>query len=160
MFVGQHVSAVHRHLYRDSQTTFPTMHLGHAQSSEVGGATRQFPSSSTEGASETLSHLELVFQDEDDELKRGSAAERHQVEDLLAAPALLLQRVANNALLVQTRVEMERHVSSRLHAAATREVYLEPVRRSRGQRVRVEEEELWRPHKSGPNLSASDGTEP
>lgn len=78
------------------------------------------------------SHLELVFQDEDDEFKRGSDSERHLVQDLLAAPALPLQRVADDARLLQSGVEVKRHVCPRLHAAAAGKIYLEPGGRRRG----------------------------
>ena len=75
-----------------------------------------------------VSHLELLFEDEDDELERGSGPEGHPVQDIFSAPALFLQRVADDAILVESGVEVERHVGPRLHAAATREIYLEPAR--------------------------------
>lgn len=82
-----------------------------------------------------LQHLELVSQDEDDEFECSSGSKRHPVQDLLPAPALLLQRVAHDALPPpEPRVEVKRHVGPRLHAAATHEVYLEPARQRRGHR--------------------------
>lgn len=80
---------------------------------------------------QVVSHLELVFLDEDDELERGPSTERHLVQDLLSAPVLLRQRVADNTLLVYPRVEVKHHVGSRLHTAATSEIQLEPARRHR-----------------------------
>ncbi len=80
-----------------------------------------------------VSHLELVFQDEDDELERGPDSEGHLVQDLLPAPALPLQRVADDTRRPEEpRVEVKRHVGPRLHAAAAREIYLEPARQRRG----------------------------
>ena len=71
-----------------------------------------------------VSHLERVFEDEDDEFERGPGSEGHLVQDLLFAPVLLLQRVADDARrpLVDPRVEVKRHVGSRVHAAAAREI--------------------------------------
>lgn len=55
------------------------------------------------------------------------------MQDLLAAPALLLQRVADETRRpAKPWVEVKRHISPRLHTAATREVYLEPAVQSAG----------------------------
>lgn len=75
-----------------------------------------------------VSHLELVLEDEDDELEVDLEPEGHLVVDLFAAPALFRQRVAHDGRLFDPRVEMERYVGPRLHAAAAGEVHLEPVR--------------------------------
>lgn len=76
------------------------------------------------------SHLELLFQDEDNEFKRGSDSKRHPVQDLLAAPASRLQRVAHDAWRsMEPRVEVKCYVSSRSNTAAAGEIYLEPARR-------------------------------
>lgn len=113
--------------------------------------------------SKIVSHLELIRQDENDDLKLGPGSEGHLVQDLLSAPALFLQRVAHDARwLLEPRVEVKRHVGPRLHAAATREVDLEPARRSRGHRGEVPAGSaygrgVW---KWADHLSASDGTDP
>lgn len=85
------------------------------------------PADCTPVMKQTNSYFELVFQDEDDDFKVHSVPEGHLVQDLLAAPPLLLQSVADDAHLLHSRVEVKRHVSARLHAAATGEVHLKPV---------------------------------
>lgn len=109
------------------------------------------------------SHLELLFQDEDNEFKRGSDGKRHPVQDLLVAPASCLQRVAHNARRsMEPRVEVKCHVSSRSNAAAAGEIYLEPERRHTGLRMSppvfcIRQEGRC---KKEVHLSASVGTDP
>lgn len=79
-----------------------------------------------------ISHLELVSQHKDDDLKCGSSTKWILVQDLLLAPALILQSVAHNAQCsVEPWVEVKCHISPRLYTAATCEVHLEPARQHR-----------------------------
>lgn len=112
------------------------------------------------------------MEDEDDELEVDLEPEGHLVVDLFAAPALFRQRVAHDGRLFDPRVEMERYVGPRLHAAAAGEVHLEPVR----QRTEREDPALRictptltfffffkypiDDEDRHPHLSAPDGTEP
>ncbi len=96
----------------------------------------QYKICSTWQLQELVSHLKLVFQDKDDELECGPVGKGHLVQDLLSAPALLLQCVAHDTRRpVEPRVEVKRHIGPRLHAAATCEIYLEPVTPCRGTNV-------------------------
>lgn len=77
----------------------------------------------------TVSHLEGVSLDEDDNLKGGARPEGVVMRHLLPAPALLLQRVADDAgRPAEPGVEVERHVGPWLDAAATGQVHLKPGR--------------------------------
>lgn len=78
------------------------------------------------------SHLERVSLDQDDNLESGASSKGVAVRHLLAAPALLLQRVAHDVRRpAEAWVEVERHVGPGLDAAATGEVHLEPGRQPR-----------------------------
>lgn len=72
--------------------------------------------------------LELLFQHHDHDLERLLFLERRVVGDLLPAPLLISQSVADNAVgPFEAWIEMEGHICSGFHAAATLQVHLEPV---------------------------------
>lgn len=121
LFVLHYVSSVHGHLTTDRGHSFFT----------CTGLNILLTCTKSQ---QLVFHLERVSQDEDDDFELPSHSEGCLVQDLLAAPALLLERVAHDTLRpAEPRVKVKRHVGPRLHTAATREVYLEPARQRTGQ---------------------------
>lgn len=76
-------------------------------------------------------HLKRVSLHQYDSLKGLSLLKGHLIGDLLLAPALLLQGVADNiGRLLEARVEVEGHICTRLHAAPALEIHLESGERN------------------------------
>lgn len=65
-------------------------------------------------------YLEFVFQHHKHNFKRSFFLERHVIGDLFPSPFFIFQSIANNAVgPFETWIEMEGHIGSRLHTAAT-----------------------------------------